>query len=100
MLLADANVEEAIGKFFGEIEQPGRRRHGSGDGAHVGMRGRGSEQGFAEHVRVRELGAQGPSGKRIEGADTVQLVDLILDRGLISVSLLGHHVDHDRLAQA
>ena len=100
VLLADSHVEETVGKFFGEIEQPGRGRHGSGDRADVGVRGRGREQGFAEHVRVRELGAQRSPGERIEGADTVELVDLVLDRGPVAMPLLGHHVDHDRLAQA
>ena len=40
------------------------------------------------------------AGQWIEGADAVQLVDLILHRRAITVTLLGHDMDDDRFPQA
>src|SRR5205814_221539 len=35
----------------------------------------------------------------VEGADAVQLVDLVIDRWTIAVAFLGHDMDDDGLAQ-
>ena len=64
------------------------------------MSRRRRQQGLAENVGVSQLGAQGMARQWIEGADAVQLVDLILDRRTITVTLLGHDMDNHGLPQA
>ena len=100
MLLADANIEKSLREFLREVEKTGRRGHRRGDGADVGVSRRRRQQRLAENVGVSQLGAQGMARQWIEGADAVQLVDLILDRRTITVTLLGHDMDNHGLPQA
>ena len=99
VLLADAHVEEAVGKLLGEVQQSRRRRHRGGDRAHLRAARRGRHQGLAEDVRVGHLGGPRAAGERVEGADPVQLVDLVVDRRAVAVTFLCDHVHHHRLAQ-
>ena len=99
MLLADPDVEEAIRKFLGEVQQPGGRSHRGGDGANLRPPGGRRHQRLAEYVRVRHLGRAGPAGERVKRADAMQLVDLVLDRGTVAVALFRDHVHDHRLAQ-
>ncbi len=94
VLLADADVEEAVRELLGEIEQPGRRCHRRGDRAHLGPPGGCVHERFTENVCVGQVRGAGAPGQWIEGADSVELVDLVLHSRAIPVSLLGHHV-HD-----
>ena len=96
VLFADADVEETVGKLLGEVEQPGRRCHGGCDRTNLRPSHRGRHQRFSEHVGVREVGGARPAGQRIEGANSMQLVDLVLDGGAVAVAFLGDHMDHDR----
>ena len=60
---------------------------------------RRAHERLAEDVGVRQLGAQRPAGERVERADAVQLVDLVLDRRSVPASLLRDRVHDDRSAQ-
>ena len=99
MLLADADVEEAVGKLLCEVQEPGRRRHRGGDGADLGSSRSDAHQRLAEDVGVRHLGRTRPACQRVERADAVELVHLILDGGSVAVSFLRHHVHDHRLTQ-
>src|SRR5690348_16999684 len=92
MLLADTDVEEAIRKLLGEVQQPGRRGHGGGDGADFGPPRRSAHERIAEDVGVGHLRRAWPPGQWVEGADAVELVDIVFDRWAVPMTLLGDDV--------
>ena len=100
MLLADPHVEKALRKLLGEVQQPCRRGHCRSDGNNLRPIGGRRHEGFAENVGVGELRRPRASGQRVEGADAVQLVDLVIDRRAVAVALLGDHVHDHRRTQS
>ncbi len=98
MLLGNAGVEDAAGKEFGELVEPGARGHGGGDGddarivlGFLDQRG-GEDGGVGGGVGGRlGLGA----GDDVELGDAVILVGRVLGRG-IALALLGDDMDEDR----
>ncbi len=52
VLLGDAHVEHAVGEALFEHVQARARRHGRGDGDHLGIVGRLLDHGVGEHAGV------------------------------------------------
>ena len=98
VLLGDAHVEAAAGKFLGEEIEPGARRHRSGDGDDTAVFLRLGDQRVGEDLGVgRRLGVRllHLAGEHIELADAVIFILAGLG-GRVALALLGHYMDEDR----
>ena len=98
MLLGDADVEGALGKFLLEQVEPGARRHRRGDGDDLVVLARFLDQALAEHLGVvrraaLRLGLR--AGGDVELDHAVILVGGVLGRG-VALALLRDHMDQDR----
>ena len=99
VLLADADVEDAVRELAGKVEKAGRGGHGGRDGDHVGVPRGGRHQRLPEDVRVGQLGLSRAAAQGIEGAHAVKLVDLVVDGRLVAAALLRDDVDDTRRVQ-
>ena len=102
VLLGDADVEAAVGKFLCEQIEPGARRHRGGDGDDLVVLARFLDQALREHLGVggrAGLRFRLRAGRDVELDDAVILVGGVLRRR-IALALLRDDVDEDRAVPA
>ena len=98
MLLGDADVEAAVGKFLGEEVEPGARRHRRGDGDDLVVLPRLLDQRFGEHLGI---GGRGRLRLRLGAGCDVELDDAVIFVGrflgrLVALALLRDDVNEER----
>ncbi len=96
MLLGDAGVEDTIGETLPHRHQPGGGDHRGRDPHQVWPCRRRLGHRPPRDVGQLQLVFQLLPGGEVERAHTVELLQFVLDRRLVAVSLLGDHVDDDR----
>ena len=98
VLLGDADVEAAVGKFLGEQVEPGARRHRGGDGDDLVVLPRlldqrvGVDPGIGRRTRLR---LRLRAGRDVELDDAVVLVGRFFGR-VVALALFRDHVDQER----
>ncbi len=98
VLLGDADVEAAVGKFLGEQVEAGARRHGGGDGDDLVVLLRLLDQALGVDLGVggrRRLRLRLRAGRHVELDHAVILVGGFLGR-LVALALLRDAVDQER----
>ena len=102
MLLGDADVEHPGGVLAGQLGQPGRARHGGGDGDHVRPVVGNLDQLVREHIGpLHRRRGQWLAGLRVKGAARrVQAVLHVVLGRAVAVPLAGDRVHDHRAAEA
>ena len=97
MLLGDADVEDPVGVGGGEAVQADGDEHGGGEGDDVRALAPDRHHLLVELVGPDAAGdLERQPGLRVELADAVELVGLVVDGRLVAAALLGDDVDDDR----
>ncbi len=97
VLLGDAHVVDPIGEALGERRQPGRAQHRSRHRDHVAALLADGHERVGEHIRpASPAGGERLAGRRIDLADGVELIGLVIPSRLVAPPLLGDRVDDDR----
>ncbi len=96
VLLGDADVIHPVGEALCERQQARRAEHRGRNADDVGPRFADGEHFGGERIRPRECrrAAHGMTRYRVDAADGVELIGLVVQCGLIAAPLLGDRV-HD-----
>ncbi len=97
MLLGDPGVEHPVREALPHLHQPGGGNHRRRDAHQIRPGGGGLGNRLPGDVGEAQLGVERLACGQIEGAHPVELLQIVLDRRLVTVPLLGHHMDYHRL---